>query len=272
MTRLTWLGHATVLIEMDGVRLLTDPLLGRHAGMLRRLGPRPDPRAWRDPDAVLISHLHLDHADLPSLRRVRAAPVLTGPANARWVTRRVGSPVADLADGAWTAVRRSVALGTEAADGSPATGGVEVRLVRADHGARPMPHRPNDSDGHLVRGEHGIVWFAGDTSLYDEMADLPTLAGGEIDVALLPIAGWGPRLSPGHMGPTEAVEACRRVRPRAVLPIHHGTLYPPGFAAWGLAWVHRPLEQFREELAQRCPDTTLLDAPPGGSVSWPPGR
>ncbi|MET1059301.1 MAG: MBL fold metallo-hydrolase [Nocardioides sp.] len=259
MIRLTWLGHATVVIDMDGVRLLTDPLLGRHAGFLRRPGGRPDEASWRDPDAVLISHLHLDHADLPSLRRVRGTRVLTAPVNARWVTRRVGSPVADLGNGVWT---RVPAPGTD-------DGGVEVRLVRADHGARPMPHRPNASDGHLIRGRDGIVWFAGDTSLYPEMAGLPELAGGRVDVALLPIAGWGPRLSAGHMGPAEAVEACLRVRPRAVLPIHYGTLHPPGFSAAGLGWMHRPLTEFTRLLAERSPETGLLDVPPGESTDWP---
>ena len=259
MIRLTWLGHATVVIDMDGVRLLTDPLLGRHAGILRRPGRRPDESSWRDPDAVLISHLHLDHADLSSLRRVRRTRVLTAPANARWVTRRVGAPVADLSDGVWVRVQ---------APGSD-DGGVEVRLVRADHGARPMPHRPNASDGHLIRGTDGIIWFAGDTSLYPEMVGLPELAGGTIDVALLPIAGWGPRLSAGHMGPAEAVEACLRVRPRAVLPIHYGTLHPPGFSAVSLDWMHRPLADFTRLLGERSPATRLLDAPPGGSVDWP---
>ena len=259
MIRLTWLGHATVVIDMDGVRLLTDPLLARHAGLLRRPEPRPDPEAWRNPDAVLISHLHLDHADLSSLRRVRRTPVLTAPVNARWVARRVGSPIVDLADGVWTPVR---------APGSD-DGGVEVRLVRADHGARPMPHRPNASDGHLIRGAEGIVWFAGDTSLYPEMVDLPELAGGPVDVALLPIAGWGPRLSAGHMGPAEAVEACLRVRPRAVLPIHYGTLHPPGFSVTKLAWMQRPLADFTRLLAEGCPETRLLEAGPGQSVDVP---
>ena len=131
-----------------------------------------------------------------------------------------------------------------------------------------MPHRPNESDGHLVRGASGTVWFAGDTSLYDEMVDLPTLAGGRVDVALLPIAGWGPRLSPGHMGPAEAVEACLRVRPRAVLPIHHGTLYPPGFAAGGLVWMHRPLDEFTRLAHGNVPGPHVVSARPAGSVDW----
>ena len=65
---ITYVGHATLLIELDGVRILTDPLLRRYVGFLRRRWPLPD--ALRDVDAVLISHLHGDHLDLGSLERV----------------------------------------------------------------------------------------------------------------------------------------------------------------------------------------------------------
>jgi L-ascorbate metabolism protein UlaG (beta-lactamase superfamily) len=261
---LTWLGHASTVIDLDGVRILTDPLLRSHAGLLRRVGPTPDPAVWQDPDVVLVSHLHLDHAEVASLRMLGSAPVLTGPANRPWLARRTPQlQVIDTPTGHW------VRVGPE----------VEVRLVRADHEARPMPHRPNDAHGHLVRGGGHVVWFAGDTSLHPEMEGLADLAGGWVDVALLPIAGWGPRLSEGHMGPPEAVEACARVRPAAVLPIHYGSLHArgmglPGVGLFGtglggLAWMQRPLAEFRAELAERCPEVTLLDLPPGGTTTWP---
>ncbi|HQR26384.1 MAG TPA: MBL fold metallo-hydrolase [Nocardioides sp.] len=252
MIRLTWIGHATVVIDLDGVRLVTDPLLRRHAGPLRRIGPPPDPAAWEDPDAVLVSHLHADHASVGSLRRLTGVPMLTGTANARWLRARVGARVPDLPEDRWREL-----------------GDVAVRLVRADHAARPMPHRPNGTHGHLLRGRTQTVWFAGDTSVYPEMAALPELAEGRVDVALLPIAGWGPRLSAGHMGPTEAVDAVELVRPRAVLPIHHGTLHPPGFELGSLDWMHRPLREFERQLAERCPEVTLLRVGLGDSVDVP---
>ncbi len=71
--RVTYVGHATVLVEIDGVRLLTDPVLRSRVGPLRRHGTPPDPRLAKDVDAVLISHLHHDHADAPSLRRLSAS-------------------------------------------------------------------------------------------------------------------------------------------------------------------------------------------------------
>ena len=66
----------------------------------------------------------------------------------------------------------------------------------------------------------------GDTSLYPEMTEIPDLLGRRLDLIAVPIAGWGPRLSPGHLGPREAVEACVRSGARWALPVHWGTLHP----------------------------------------------
>jgi L-ascorbate metabolism protein UlaG (beta-lactamase superfamily) len=82
-----------------------------------------------------------------------------------------------------------------------------------------MPHRPNDANGHLLRAPEGTIWVAGDTSLYDGIADLPTLAGRRVDLAVVPIGGWGSRLSGGHMGPQEAAQACAMVRARAAVGV-----------------------------------------------------
>ena len=91
----TWLGHSTVVLDLDGVRLVADPLLRRHAGILRRRGRAPRREAWAGADAVLLSHLHLDHADLASLRLFPDVPVLTAEENVRWVRRKglVGQPI-----------------------------------------------------------------------------------------------------------------------------------------------------------------------------------
>jgi L-ascorbate metabolism protein UlaG (beta-lactamase superfamily) len=94
--------------------------------------------------------------------------------------------------------------------------------------------------------------------------------GSDIDVALLPIAGWGPRLSGGHMGPTEAAEACRLVRARAVLPIHHGTLHARGHQYLGLGWMTKPVAQFAVELARIAPDCRLLGTSVGETVEVEP--
>ena len=77
--RLTYIGHATVLIEVDGVRILTDPVLGPRLGPLRRLGPTPDPAGLGAIDAVLISHSHPDHFHGASLRAIPGRPLIVVP-------------------------------------------------------------------------------------------------------------------------------------------------------------------------------------------------
>jgi len=250
--RATWLGHSTLVLDLGGTRILTDPLLRSRLGMLRRRGDVPVHRHVDDVDAVLVSHLHHDHADLPSLRRLGHAPVVTHPANVPWVNRqKLGVLEASGTD--WVAV-------------SP---GVEVLLVRADHGARPMPHRPNGATGMLVRGGGVVVWFAGDTSLHDDMALLPELAGAPVDLALLPIGGWGPRLSPGHLGPDEAAQAAARSGALHVLPIHYGTLHPSGWPSGRLGWTTEPGERFAEALGRHT-DAVAHLPPVGGAVSVAP--
>jgi L-ascorbate metabolism protein UlaG (beta-lactamase superfamily) len=254
---ITWLGHATVAIDLVGatghpVRLLTDPVLGHSAGALARFTTRPRVRDWAGADAVLLSHLHHDHADLPSLRRLRGIPVVSSPRHTSWLTRHGLTPteIDDHADGE---------------DGErwlPVADGVEVRLVRADHSSRSMLHRPNDAHGFLIRTPDLAIWFAGDTSLHEEMARLPDLAGRPLDVAVVPIGGWGPRLSPGHLGPDEAAEAVARSDAAHAVPVHYGTLHPRGWPASKLAWLHAPLPRFAQALPRWT--TARLHAPSAG--------
>lgn len=251
MIHVTWVGHATVVLELGGVRVLTDPLLRRHVGALRRVGPAPDPALWANTDAVLVSHLHHDHADLASLRLLGQVPVLAPGRDRVWLHGKGVATQVVTQD--WSPV------GADSAH-------VQVRTVRADHHARPMPHRPNAACGFLIRSAEAVVWFAGDTSGYEQMRELPDLAGGPIDLALLPIHGWGPRLSDGHMDPKAAAHACALARVRAVLPIHYGTLHPLGFHLAGLAWMHRPREQFAAALRKAAPATRLVALDPGESA------
>lgn len=246
MIRVAWLGHATVVIELDGTRVLTDPLLRRHNGPLRRRGPQPRPDQWRGADAVLISHLHHDHAELASLRMLAGRPVMSAPENAAWLRRR-GLEGVDLADG-WTPIRG---------------GGVEVRLVRADHRHRTMPHRPNPANGHLLRGPSAAVWIAGDTSLHPEMAELADLAGRPVDLAVVPVGGWGPRLSPGHMDPAQAAEAVGLCGARWAVPVHWGTLHPPLMDKVAAGWLDEPGPAFAAALPLAAPACRAVVLAPG---------
>jgi L-ascorbate metabolism protein UlaG (beta-lactamase superfamily) len=241
---LTWLGHSTVVLDVDGIRLLTDPLLRRHAGVLRRRTTPPDHADWRDPDAVLLSHLHHDHADLGSLSLVAAGtPVVTAAENVAWLQRH-GLRGVTVPPGEWLEVAGSTVVG--------------VSLCRAEHHSRPMPHRPNAATGHLVRSSAGPLWFAGDTSLFDDMEAIPEQAGAPIELAFVPISGWGPRLSGGHMGPAEAAQACARVGARRAVPVHWGTLHTPGGREIPRGWMHRPPQAFLAAMDRHAPDCEVL--------------
>src|SRR4051794_21836471 len=181
----TWLGHATVLLELGGVRLLTDPVLRSRVAHLRRHAPAP--ATPRDVDAVLLSHAHHDHLDLASLRRL-------GPVRSVMVPR-----------GTARALRRVRARGvTELVPGDErAVGEVSVRAVRADHDGRRARRGPDvQALGYVVEHAGMRIYFAGDTDRFAGMG-----GGAALDLALLPVWGWGPSLGSGHMGPRDAARA-----------------------------------------------------------------
>jgi L-ascorbate metabolism protein UlaG (beta-lactamase superfamily) len=250
--RLTWLGHSSVVLDIDGIRVVTDPLLCPHAGLLRRLAPRPDPASWSGTDVVLLSHLHHDHAELRSLRMLGGATLMSAPANVAWLRRRKLMHTVSLGDG-WT----------------PVGGGVEIRQVPAEHRSRPMPHRPNDANGQLVRGPSGITWIAGDTGLFPAMAALPAMAGGTIDVALVPVWGWGPRLSAGHLDPETAALAVAMAGARFAVPVHWGTLHPPFVTHFARSWLEQPGRRFADAVAEEAPGCTAVVLAPGQSWAAP---
>jgi L-ascorbate metabolism protein UlaG (beta-lactamase superfamily) len=203
--RLTWLGHATVLIELDGVRLLTDPVLRRSLLHLRRARGVPLSAAG-SPNLVLISHLHWDHFDLPSLARLGQETRIVAPLGAGKLLRR----------------RRFERI-DEVSEGSEVRAGpLQIRATYAEHkpGRGPWGAKV-PALGYVVSGSSS-VYFAGDTDLFPGMDGLHE----GLDAALLPIAGWGPTLPPGHLDVDRAAEAVRRLRPRVAIPIHWGTLRP----------------------------------------------
>jgi L-ascorbate metabolism protein UlaG (beta-lactamase superfamily) len=200
---LTWLGHASVLIELDGVRLLTDPVLRDRVGPLVRVAPAVATDGLGRLDAVLISHLHADHTDLPSLRRVgNGTAVLAPHQSGSWLRSKGVVGVQELRPAETTNI-----------------GPVNVAAVRASHDRRRRPFGPAaDPIGYVVRGSRS-VYFAGDTDLDPAMADLR----GSIDVALVPIWGWGRSVGAGHLDPRRAALAVALIAPAVAIPIHWGT-------------------------------------------------
>jgi L-ascorbate metabolism protein UlaG (beta-lactamase superfamily) len=234
-----YVGHATTLIEVDGARLLTDPVLTGGIGHIRRIAPPPD--RCPDCDAVLISHAHHDHLDLRSLRRVpRDVPVIAPPGSAHVVRRWTRHEVIEAAAGATVKVGR-----------------VDVVVTPAAHDGRRLPiGRRLPAVGYVVRGTSRVLFF-GDTDVFGGMADL----AGELDVALLPIWGWGPRVGPGHMDPERAARAAALLAPRVAVPIHWGTLAGP--RVWWRADPDMPARRFVERLAALAPAVAPSVLAPG---------
>jgi L-ascorbate metabolism protein UlaG (beta-lactamase superfamily) len=245
--RVTYAGHATVLIELDGVRLLTDPVLRNRVVHLRRHGPAPAPEIADRIDAVLISHLHHDHADLRSLRALgRETPLLAPPGSGDFLRRAGLSTVSELAPG-------------EAAD----VAGVRVTAVPAAHAGRRTPFGPPaQTIGFEVTGGHRI-YFAGDTDLFEDMAEL---AGG-LDVALLPVWGWGPNLGAGHLDPERGARAAALLAPRIAIPIHWGALFPLGLARLWPEHLRAPPREFARRTAELAPQVEVRVLSPGESTT-----
>jgi L-ascorbate metabolism protein UlaG (beta-lactamase superfamily) len=247
--RLTWLGHATVLLELGGVRLLTDPVLRDRVAHLRRHAAAA---AISGPvDAVLISHAHRDHLDLPTLRALAPAPrrIVVPAGVARTLRRLTGVEAVELAAGESVELER----------------GGRVLAVPAVHESRRRPMGPvSDAVGYVVEAGGRRVYFAGDTAVHDGMREL-----GPIDVALLPIWGWGTSLGPGHMDPDQAVEALTLLRPKLTVPIHWGTLLPIGLRRRHRAVLRDPVEAFVRGAAERCPDLRVAVLAPGEAHALP---
>jgi L-ascorbate metabolism protein UlaG (beta-lactamase superfamily) len=245
--RLRWLGHSTVLLELGGARLLTDPLLRGRILHLRRAAPLVDEPLDRL-DAVLVSHLHYDHLDPPSLRRLDSGVTAIVPKGAGKVAR--GSGLAHV---------REVTAGEVVQ-----VGAVTVRAVRAEHDSSRVFGARSEALGYLIEGAGRRVYFPGDTDLYPDMADL---APG-LDVALLPIWGWGPSLGPGHLDPRRAAEALALLRPRLVVPIHWGTYYPVQATRLRLpAFLREPVWAFQRHAAELAPDVDVRVLEVGGELA-----
>ncbi|MBX7102105.1 MAG: MBL fold metallo-hydrolase [Myxococcaceae bacterium] len=218
--RVTLIGHATTLIQLDGVNVLTDPIYSERASPLSFLGPRRvRPPAIRFEDlppihAVVVSHNHYDHLDVPTLRRIAKT---------------------------WPQVRIFVGLGNKAfleAQGlehveeldwwqSREVRGVTVTSVPSQHfsnrglfdGARTL------WTAWVLGGRYaGRAYFGGDTA-FGSHFEKTGAALGPFRLAVLPVGAYKPEwfMSPVHMGPTQAVEAASLLRAKSAVPMHHGT-------------------------------------------------
>jgi L-ascorbate metabolism protein UlaG (beta-lactamase superfamily) len=233
-------------VELDGLRILTDPVLRyRVLHLARRVSP-VEPDVSADIDLVLISHMHADHFDPGSLRTIDRNAELVVPRGGGAAAGKLGfARVRELGEG------ESVRIGD-----------VEVTATRAEHRRGRLLDKRSEAIGYLLSGSQRI-YFAGDTDIFPGMRDL----GRDLDVAFLPVWGWGHRLGPGHLDPNRAAEALRLLEPRVAVPIHWGTLSRMGQrrsrrtpAAW-------PPLDFARAAAEIAPAVDVRVLQPGESTT-----
>jgi L-ascorbate metabolism protein UlaG (beta-lactamase superfamily) len=190
-------------------------------------------------DAALVSHVHFDHFDRPSLRMLGTDMTVVVPVGARRLLRGFSGV-------------REVDVGDEVRIGK-----VTVHATPAKHRGTRLLLKSAPSLGFVISGSRRI-YFAGDTDLFRGMSAL----AGALDVALLPVAGWGPKLGPGHLDPVRAAQSLQLLRPRLAVPIHWGTFSP----------LHRststePPEAFRRHAAELAPQVEVRILAPGAALT-----
>jgi len=191
---------------------------------------------------VLISHLHADHADVRSLRTIDCRGPFVAPyPGGAWLTGRGLSRATDLRAG------QDLNLGSVQVTATPATH--DRRRWRFGPAADPL--------GYLIRGSTS-VYFAGDTDLFLAMAELR----GQVDVALLPVWGWGTSVGAGHLDPESAAAATALIAPSVAIPIHWGT-FALARPARRAPDPERPAREFAELTKRYAPAVDVRVLAPG---------
>ncbi|HEX2753833.1 MAG TPA: MBL fold metallo-hydrolase [Candidatus Limnocylindrales bacterium] len=245
-----YLGHATVLLELPGIRILTDPFLRDRLGPLRRYGPLPRPGVIGEIDVVAISHAHPDHFDRRSLQSLAGSPLVIVPRGMGGRLRGLGLDV------------REVAVGERLAIAPDRT----LTAVPARHWRWPGAPRAA-AVGYLIEGldgpGRGGIYFAGDTAPYRGMRAF----ADRVDIALLPVGSWGPHLTPGHLTPRSAAEVARDLGARVAVPIHWGTLYPPRLERFFGSRLTEPASRFVAWAGRLAPDLDVRALQPGEATT-----
>jgi L-ascorbate metabolism protein UlaG (beta-lactamase superfamily) len=210
-----WLGHSTVLLQIDGTTLLTDPVLGRRVGI--RVGPmtlglkrivEPALRLGELPkiDIILLSHAHMDHFDIRSLRRLenRGTAVVTASKTSDLLRVRRYGQVEELAWGE-----------------SARIGSLEIRAFPVNHwGARVHRDTWRGFNGYTIEGTRHRVIFGGDTAVTNSFRALKS--SRKFDLAIMPVGAYNPWVH-YHCTPEQAWQMAEDAGAEAFLPVHHQT-------------------------------------------------
>jgi L-ascorbate metabolism protein UlaG (beta-lactamase superfamily) len=209
--------------------------------------PAPEVLAERPPNIVLLSHLHYDHADLPSLRRLPPTTTVIAPrGSGKYLARWAGVEVYEVTEGDRIQV----------AD-------VEITALPADHGQALSIPRPMETCLSYVMRNRLSVYFAGDTDLFEGMYEVGR--DFDLDLALLPVWGYSHRLGAGHLSPLSAAQALKRLEPRVAVPIHWGSfrfMGPHSVWKW-VDYLNTPPHAFAHHAAHLAPQTEIRVLQPG---------
>ena len=251
--RVTWLGHSSILLEIDGHRFLTDPVWSERAGPVTFSGPKrwfPPLLALQDLpplDAVVLSHDHYDHLDYATILALNArqetfiAPLGLGAHLERW-----GVPTNRIVELDWWESRTFGDLTLTAVPARHASG----RVLFLDDGAKLWT-------GYAFLGARHRVYYSGDTGLAPALRTIGERLG-PFDLTMIEIGQYNRAWPDWHLGPEQAVEVHRRVRGATMLPVHWGL-----FALASHGWTE-PIE--RAVTAARDAGVVLITPRPGQSV------
>ncbi len=250
--RVTWLGHSTLLLEIDGHRILTDPVWGERSSPLSWLGPA----RWYPPplpldqlpklDAVVISHDHYDHLDYPTITALAGLDTMfIAPLGVTAHLEYWGVPAERIVEVDWWD-RTQV-------------GDLEIVCVPARHASGRMLFGMNTTlwAGYAVLGPQHRAYFSGDTGLFPALAEIGERLG-PFDLTMIEAGAYHSAWPDWHLGPEQAVVAHQMVRGRVMLPIHWG-LFNLAFHGWT-----EPIE--RVLVAAESSGVVVLAPRPGQSV------
>ena len=248
--KITFVGHATTLTEMSGVRILTDPLFRNNFRLLKRRSQLCTTSIGLDSiDAVVLSHMHFDHMDYPSLRMIpNHVPIIAPEGAGRYLKKKVAHDIVEMREG-----------------DSVRVGDVDIHATPSVHESGfywPMWFSKKVLSYVFVGSR--TVFFVGDTALFEDLADIGK--SFNIDTAMLPVWGFGPYIRGDHMSPAEAAEALSMLSARTAIPIHWGTVRPIGPIWEKMSFLEEPPRVFSREAARIVPMTDVRILSPGEST------